>query len=237
MRVLDVGCGAGDVSFLAARLVGDTGQVVGVDRSPEAVATANRRAMELGIPNVCFVVGDAGATAFKELFQEPFDAAVGRLVLEFSPDPSALLRNVAAHVHPGGVIAFQEVDWSGDRALPTVPTFSNCLRWGVQALQHSGADPYVGLKLWAIFTAAGLRAPTLSLQANIGAGPDHPVYTAFAELMRTLLPSIVALGVATADEVDVDTLASRISVEAVAASAPIVWLSMIGAASRKPAEQ
>jgi ubiquinone/menaquinone biosynthesis C-methylase UbiE len=237
MRVLDVGCGAGDVSFLAARLVGDTGQVVGVDRAPEAVATANRRTMELEIPNTCFVVGDAGATAFKEFFHEPFDAAVGRLVLEFSPDPSALLRNVAAHVRPGGVIAFQEVDWSGDRALPTVPTFSRCLRWGVQALQHSGADPYVGLKLWAIFTAAGVSAPTLSLQANIGAGPDHPVYAAFAELMRTLLPSIVALRVATADEVDVDTLSSRISAEAVAAGATIVWLSVIGAASRKPAEQ
>jgi SAM-dependent methyltransferase len=44
MRVLDLGCGTGDVSFLAARLVGPTGAVLGVDRSPEAVAVAERRA-------------------------------------------------------------------------------------------------------------------------------------------------------------------------------------------------
>src|SRR5882757_11549895 len=44
MRVLDVGCGPGDVSFLAARLVGPTGEVVGVDRAAAAVAAARGRA-------------------------------------------------------------------------------------------------------------------------------------------------------------------------------------------------
>jgi hypothetical protein len=63
------------------------------------------------------------------------------------------------------------------------------------------------------------------------------VYTAIADLMRTLLPTMEALGIATADEVDVDTLASRISDEAVAAGATLIWMSLIGAASRKPAEQ
>ncbi len=118
-----------------------------------------------------------------------------------------------------------------------MPTFTRCLGWGVEALQRSGADPYVGLKLATIFTAAGLPLPALSIQASIGAGPEHPVYTAVAGLMRTLLPSIVALGVATADEVDVDTLASRISDEAVATGATVIWTTVIGAASRKPKQQ
>jgi hypothetical protein len=111
------------------------------------------------------------------------------------------------------------------------------LRWIVEALQRSGADPYVGLKLFAIFTAAGLPPPALDVQASIGAGPDHAVYAAVTGLMRTLLPTMEALGVATADEVDVDTLASRISDEAVAAGATLIWMSLIGAFSRKPAEQ
>jgi ubiquinone/menaquinone biosynthesis C-methylase UbiE len=148
MRVLDVGSGSGDVSFLLARLVGPSGQVVGIDRSAVAVATASRRAGDLRLANTRFVVGDAGAMEVEELF----DAAVGRLVLEFSLDPAALLRSIAAHVRTGGVIAFQEVDWSGDRARPPVPTFTRCLSWGVEALQRSGADPYVGLKLFTIFT-------------------------------------------------------------------------------------
>jgi len=49
MRVLDVGCGVGDVSFLAARLVGPEGAVMGVDRSPEATALASQRAQAAGL--------------------------------------------------------------------------------------------------------------------------------------------------------------------------------------------
>ena len=107
----------------------------------------------------------------------------------------------------------------------------------MEALQRSGADPYIGLKLFALFTAAGLPPPTLSLQASVGSGPDHPVYAAFADLMRTLLPRIVAQGVATADEVAIDLLASRLSAEAVATSATVVWMSVIGAISRLAALQ
>jgi len=52
MRVLDVGCGAGDVSFLLARMVGPSGTVVGVDRSEDAVAMANARARAMGLAQV-----------------------------------------------------------------------------------------------------------------------------------------------------------------------------------------
>src|SRR5262249_48613716 len=152
----------------------------------------------------------------------------------FSLDPTTLLRHIATHVRPGGVIAFQEVDWSGDRSRPPVPTFNRCIDWGVEALQRSGADPYVGLKLFAIFTAAALPAPALRARASLGGAPHPPVSAEIADLMRTLLPTIGALGVAPADEVDVDPLASRISHEAVTADATLIWMSLIGAASRKP---
>jgi ubiquinone/menaquinone biosynthesis C-methylase UbiE len=90
MRVLDVGCGAGDVSFLLARLVGLTGQVVGVDRAAEAVLTASRRARHHELPNTRFVKGEAGDLVDQKLF----DAVVGRWVLMFCPDPVAVLRQV-----------------------------------------------------------------------------------------------------------------------------------------------
>src|SRR5437899_2866565 len=57
MHVLDVGCAAGDLSFLAANLVGASGQVVGVDRSSEALATARARSQRIGQTNVEFVQG------------------------------------------------------------------------------------------------------------------------------------------------------------------------------------
>ena len=54
MRVLDLGCGAGDVTFVAADLVGPEGSVVGVDRSPEALARARLRAGQRGLTQVRF---------------------------------------------------------------------------------------------------------------------------------------------------------------------------------------
>jgi len=59
MRVLDVGCGAGDVSFLAARLIGQERAVIGVDISAESIGVARERARQAGLTNVEFVAHDA----------------------------------------------------------------------------------------------------------------------------------------------------------------------------------
>src|SRR5215212_2506959 len=77
MRVLDAGCGTGDVSFLVADWVGPEGTVVGVDRSAAAVATARGRADALGLRRVTFLEGDVGTAALAG----PFDAVVGRQLL------------------------------------------------------------------------------------------------------------------------------------------------------------
>src|SRR5713226_2402881 len=58
MRILDVDSGSGDVSFLAADLVGEGGHVLGVDRSAEAGQRATVRAIRRNHANVTFVVGD-----------------------------------------------------------------------------------------------------------------------------------------------------------------------------------
>src|SRR5262245_54087215 len=229
MRVLDVGCGGGDVSLLIARLVGSSGQVLGIDRSAAAIETAQQRAKEVSAQNLRFLVADATSMTLGTALatERPFDAAIGRSVLEFIPDAVGVLRSIAAHVRRGGVIAFQEADWSGCRARPEVPTFNRCVSWGIEALQRAGADPYVGLKLHTIFTAAGLPPPDLYLQAVAGAGLAHPLYAHIAGLMRTLLPTIESLGAADASEVDVETLEQRLGDEVVTSDATIVWVSLI----------
>ena len=83
MRVLDVGSGAGDVAFLVADLVGDSGDVVGVDRAPNALASAKARADAQSRRNVFFREGDPAQMSF----DRPFDAVVGRYVCSFSPIP------------------------------------------------------------------------------------------------------------------------------------------------------
>lgn len=58
MRVLDLGCGVGDVSFMIARLVGETGRVVGLDSDARALDTARQRASEGELSNTDFALGD-----------------------------------------------------------------------------------------------------------------------------------------------------------------------------------
>src|SRR5262249_49513373 len=82
MRVLDFGSGAGDVAFLAAELVGPSGEVIGIDRVAAAVNAANAGARARGFNNVTFREGDVARVSF----ERPFDAVVGRYVLLYQAD-------------------------------------------------------------------------------------------------------------------------------------------------------
>ena len=67
MRVLDVGSGAGDVAFLAADIVGDTGEIIGGDRAAAALDTARARATARAQRNVVFHRGDPGEMTFDKM--------------------------------------------------------------------------------------------------------------------------------------------------------------------------
>src|SRR5215469_8435032 len=151
MRVLDVGCGSGDVAFLAADLVGPSGQVVGVDRERRAVDWANARANSQGTTNVKFIEGDPTEMEF----DQKFDAIVGRLVLMYYPDTVDAIRKLIRHVRPGGLIVFQEVDLANARSVPVAPLFERCITWIKQTLSTSGARIYLGSELYPGFLAAG----------------------------------------------------------------------------------
>jgi 2-polyprenyl-3-methyl-5-hydroxy-6-metoxy-1,4-benzoquinol methylase len=103
MRVLDVGCGTGDVSMLVADMVGSGGAVVAIDRSKDALAIARERASG-NHDNIEFREGSAEAFTTRI----PFDFGIGRYVLVHQPDPASFIRAIAKNVRPGGVVAFHE---------------------------------------------------------------------------------------------------------------------------------
>src|SRR5713101_7203238 len=90
-RVLDLGSGVGDVAILAARLVGPSGEVVGVERDSRAISVARDRVAEADLRNVSLTQSDVSQVTSNK----PFDAAVGRFILEFVPNPVAVLRSVS----------------------------------------------------------------------------------------------------------------------------------------------
>ena len=227
MRVLDVGSGAGDVALLTAALVGEAGEVIGVDRSAAALAIAKERASSFH--NVSFREGDPANMSF----EKRFDVVVGRYVLMFQRDPAAMLRRVSAHLRPGGLVVFHEPDWDSARSFPPVPTYDRCCRWIVETLRLSGADPRMGIKLHSTFVAAGLPKPSMRLEAIIGGGEGSSDEVHFkTDLACTLVSEMERLGVATALEVDAETLAERVLREVAACNGVVVGRSGIGAWSR-----
>lgn len=227
MRVLDVGSGAGDVAILAAELVGNSGEVVGTDPARAALAAARARVAARALRNVSFREGYPAEMAF----EMPFDAVIGRYVLEFMPDPAAVLRKLARQLRPGGVLVFHELDLAGGRSYPPVPSYDQCCRWVDETLRKLGADTRMGIKLHSAFVAAGLPAPSMRLEALVGGDPeDWDRLNLMADVARTLLPEMERLGVATG--VDIDALTARMHYEAASTGSVIVGHSEIGAWSR-----
>jgi ubiquinone/menaquinone biosynthesis C-methylase UbiE len=230
MRVLDVGCGAGDVSLLAADLVGPQGQVVGVDVNPEILRTARRRVASAGWTNVSFV-----ESAIDDIEPSgPFDAVVGRWILMYQPDPAAAVRRAAGLVRPGGIVAFLESELT---MLPTSFPETPVHRALAEMLQRGrGVFPEMsmGTKLYGTFLAAGLPAPQLQMEAPAGGGPDWPGYRLVADTVRSLLPRLESLGLASATEVDPATLEDRLRDEVVAVNGMQQLPVVIGAWARRP---
>jgi len=102
MNVLDIGCGVGDVSLLAARLVGPHGRVTSVDIDPDALDTLKARASAAGMHHIECIQADIHA--WKP--GRRFDAVVGRHILIHSKDPLAVMRDCAALVHQRGLAVF-----------------------------------------------------------------------------------------------------------------------------------
>jgi len=230
MRVLDVGSGSGDVSFLAAELVGEAGYVLGVDRSEGAVARARTRAVRRNHSNVAFEVGDPSAMQF----DVPFDAIVGRFVLMYQDDPVESLTKLTHHLRPGGIVAFQELDSSACRSYPPVPAFDEATWWLIEALRSSGARPELGLELHSLFLNAGLPAPGMRMDALVSGEDKSPIYQLVAEAVRSLLPTLYSLNLASPQRIQIDTLADRLRKQVVANQAVVVSYGLIGAWASKP---
>ena len=220
MKVLDVGSGAGDVALTLAEFVGPDGTVIGVDVNPDILKIAQARADAAGFSNIEFIAGDTRTLGLPD----DFDAVVGRLVLMYMADPAETLRHLATHLRPGGIVAFQEVDFTPYIAAvhPDTPLANKLIEWGRTVFERSGAHLEMGMDLYKAFVEASLPEPTLHFEAPMGGPEDWPGYEYLANSFRSLVPLLEAYGITTAEALDVDTLAERIQAEVAAAKRPIM---------------
>ncbi len=104
----------------------------------------------------------------------------------------------------------------------------------MKALRCAGLPIRMGLDLYTAFLDAGLPAPQMSGEATIITGPDWAGYDWAAETIRTLLPLILKFGLATAEEVQIETLAERMRHEALSHRLVVRGPDIISAWTRKP---
>src|SRR5439155_20853286 len=155
MRVLDIGCGGGDVALLAGEIVGASGHVLGIDRTADAIAGATRRAQAAGARHVQFAVAELDA--FRA--ETPFDALIGRFVLMYLSDPPTILRALMRNLEAGGIVAFQEMEMRTARSHPLAPLFQRCCDWHATAIECGGFETAMGSRLFATFLDAGVAQP------------------------------------------------------------------------------
>jgi arsenite methyltransferase len=129
--VLDLGSGAGIDAFVARSIVGETGQVIGLDMTPEMIAKARANAERMGYENVRFVQGDIEKMPVES---KSVDVVISNCVLNLVPDKDLAFAEMHRVIRPGGHFCVSDIVVRGE--LP-------------EAVKHS-AELYAGCVAGAI---------------------------------------------------------------------------------------
>jgi hypothetical protein len=92
----------------------------------------------------------------------------------------------------------------------------------------------MGFGLRRAFLEAGLPEPKMELNSAVGGGPDSYAYDIMAEVIRSVLPLMLKFGIATEEEVGIDTLAERLRAETVASGGVVEAPDLVSAWTREP---
>ncbi len=178
--VLDLGAGGGFDCFLAARAVGPTGRVIGVDMTPEMVARARENAAKSGLGNVEFRLGEIEHLPVADA---SVDVIISNCVINLSPDKPAVFRDAYRVLKPGGRLAVSDVvatadlpsEWRDDMRM-----LSGCISGAadidtlVRIMQNAGfvdirIEPKEGSREFIREWQPGARLEDYVVSANIRA--------------------------------------------------------------------
>lgn len=190
MRVLDLGCGAMGVLRPLSRLVGDSGEVLGLDRDPALLASARQFVAEEKLENVALLEGDAFATG---LPSGQFDLVHARFLLAPLGRPGQLVDEMLRLVRPGGIIALQEPDASCWNVSPADETWSALKNAILAAFTAKGSDFDVGRLTYGLLRERGVEQ-VAQRNAVLALTGQHPYKMLPAQFAASLYDRILEGG-------------------------------------------
>ncbi len=195
---LDLGCGPRGVLDLLAARVGPGGRVVGVDADPTHVAMATQFAAGRGLGNVEVLAADARGSG---LPSGSFDVVHARTLLVTVPEPAVVAAEMARLARPGGWVASVEPDTQFMLCHPTNAAYDRISTFFPPVFSRNGADPWIGRRVPELLRQAGLE--DIGVQVTAQAYPaGHTRRTIRLDLLRSIRPQVVEMGLASPEELD-----------------------------------
>jgi SAM-dependent methyltransferase len=188
---IDLGCGPRGILDLLAERVSPGGTVVGLDADPAHAVMAARFAAGRGLDSVQILTADARRTG---LPSGSFDLVHTRTLLITVPEMARLAR-------PGGHVAAMEYDMEYALCYPPHPAFTRICEIFTAAFGRNGADPWIGRRIPELFRDAGLADVQVEVRTPVYPH-GHPRRTARADLVRSMRPHVLDMGLASETELD-----------------------------------
>ena len=182
-RVVEIGCGSGNIACWVARQVAPNGSVVAIDVAADQIEQARRQAQGLGLRNIEFQVADAYSPRLPE---DSFDVVYCRYVLEHVRDPLRVLQEMRRVLKPGGKALAQENNIQMVAFDPDCPAFEAVWNQFAVLQDRLGGDALIGKRLFGLFHRAGFLQIELSYQPEIHPA-NKPTFRPWIENCITLL--------------------------------------------------
>jgi 2-polyprenyl-3-methyl-5-hydroxy-6-metoxy-1,4-benzoquinol methylase len=194
MTCLDVGCGGGHVTLLMANLVGPRGKVVGIDADAQILALVQEDIEAAGVENVELRHLDAANS-----HDGQFDLVYARFLLTHLSNPQQCLQSMIAACKPGGVVAVEDIDFTGNFCHPPCQPYQRYTELYQQVVERKGGDPNIGPKLPGMLRQARLDDVQVEVVQPTHLDAERKMTASIT--MQRIASSVIAEGLASEEEI------------------------------------
>jgi len=193
---IDVGCGGGDASLELAWRASPSGSVVGLDLDGVKLQIAREEAARRGVKNLEFRHAD-----FREFAADAaYDVVYARFLLTHLSDPAAAVQSFFRCLRPGGMVAVEDIDFSGMFTHPPSPATQRYIELYCATVRNRGADPNIGPRLPSLLIDAGFDEVGVAVVQPVGLTGEAKLLNPLT--MQGITDAVLADGLASQAEID-----------------------------------